>query len=302
MVIRASSGGEIARLVADLRDRSAVRREAAIARLRVIGARAVDKLAVLLREDRQPGVRVAALKALDGVDDGRVVDLAVIALEDPDGDVVVSAAAVLRAWVSREEGTRAIDALTGLALDTTRAPRLRHAALDALSDLPPDFLQPVIEQAGLSAAAVRPDDAAAARDWLAAHPDAPLSELHDVIVHARDAAKQEPAPGAQQWLAVRGAAHAVLARRGSRVALYDLREAFDEARGPLPLDFLTTATVVGDASCLEPMARAWAASPAHETWWRERLADAATEIMHRTRLSGRSNVVRRIRSKWTGFI
>ncbi len=100
----------------------------------------------------------------------------------------------------------------------------------------------------------------------------------------------------------RAAAHAVLARRGSRVALYDLRETFDAAQAPLPLDFLAAVTTLGDASCLEPMARAWAASPAGETWWRDRLADAAADIMHRTRLSGRSNVVKRIRGRWTGFL
>jgi hypothetical protein len=292
VVIRASSGGDIARLLADLRDSTPVRRDAAVARLRVIGPRAVDKLAELLRSPDQPGAHVAALGALEGINDGRIVDLALRLLAAGDEDVAVAAAAVLRGWVTREEGTRVIDALTALALDAARAPRVRHAALDALSDLPRELLQPVRDQAELSAPPLPIDDAAAAREWVEAHPDAPLSELHDLVVLART----------RGWLAARGAAHARLARRGSRVALYDLREAFDEARGPLPLDFLTAVTNVGDASCLEPMARAWAASPVEETWWRERLADAAADIMHRTRLSGRSNVVKRIRSKWTGFL
>jgi hypothetical protein len=86
------------------------------------------------------------------------------------------------------------------------------------------------------------------------------------------------------------------------VALYDLRETFDAAAAPLPLDFLVAASAIGDASCLEPLARAWAAAPPGETWWRDRLADVAAEIMHRTRLSGRSNVVKRIRTRWTGFL
>ena len=122
-------------------------------------------------------------------------------------------------------------------------------------------------------------------------------------MRARDAGKQDQSPRRrQEWLTARAAAHAVLARRGSRVALYDLREAFDASAGPLPLDFLAAVTMVGDASCLEPMARAWAASPVEEAWWRDRLADGAADIMHRTRLSGRSNVVKRIRGKWTGFL
>jgi lysyl-tRNA synthetase class II len=59
---------------------------------------------------------------------------------------------------------------------------------------------------------------------------------------------------------------------------------------------------IGDATCLEPMARAWAAAPGSEAWWRDRLADAATDIMHRTRLSGRSALVKRIRQKWPKFL
>jgi hypothetical protein len=50
------------------------------------------------------------------------------------------------------------------------------------------------------------------------------------------------------------------------------------------------------------MARAWTASPSSETWWRERLADTAADIMQRTRLSGRSNVIKRIRAKFDGFL
>ena len=86
----------------------------------------------------------------------------------------------------------------------------------------------------------------------------------------------------------RGAVHAALARRGSRVALYDLREAFDGAQTPLPLDFLTAVTAIGDASCLEPMARAWSTAPPGEAWWRDRLADAAADIVSRLSLTGRN--------------
>jgi hypothetical protein len=85
------------------------------------------------------------------------------------------------------------------------------------------------------------------------------------------------------------------------VALYDLREAFDTATGPLAPDFLVAITAIGDESCLEPMARAWAAATG-EAWWRDRLADAAADIMRRARLNGRSVVVKRLRTKWPGFI
>jgi len=303
VVIRASRAGEVARLVAVLRDGEPVQRDAAIARLRVIGTRAVDKVSALLAHGQPSPARAAALRALEGVDDLRIVDLGLGALADPETEVVSAAIGVLRAWVAREDGTRVMDALAAIALDTGRPPALRRAALHALSDLPRDLVQPVVDQAAASLGADTADDPADAREWLASHQDAPLSDLHELIVRARDAAQQEPSSlRSREWLAARAAAHALLARRGSRVALYDLRETLDASTGPLPLDFLAAVTMVGDASCLEPMARAWAASPVEEAWWRDRLADTAAEVMHRTRLSGRSSVVKRIRMKWAGFL
>ena len=70
---------------------------------------------------------------------------------------------------------------------------------------------------------------------------------------------------------------------------------------PLPGDFLTAVAAVGDGSCLEPMARAWAATPGEE-WWRGRLAEAAVDILRREKLTGRSAAVKRVRAKWPGFI
>ena len=289
--------------MADLRDGSALQRDAAIARLRVIGGRAIDKLSPLLAAAEPAIVRATALKALEGVDDPRVVPLALDRLADADTEVVSGAIGVLRGWVTREDGTRVMDALTTLALDTARPSTLRLAALDALSHLPRHLVDPLLQHAHAANLAPVLDDPIGAREWLAAHHGVPLSELHEFIVHAREAEKRESsARRRQDWLVTRAAAHAVLAQRGSRVALYDLREAFDAAKAPLPLDFLVAVTTIGDASCLEPMARAWAAAPAGETWWRDRLADVAADIMHRTRLSGRSNVVKRIRTRWAGFL
>ena len=299
-MIRRSRAGEVERLVADLRDGPALRRDAAVARLRVIGARAIDKVSALLGSSQPSAARAAALKALDGVDDRRVISLALGRLADADAGVVTGAIGVLRGWVTREASV--LDALAAFALDPARPSALRLAALDALSELPRELVEPLLPHAG-TANVPTLDNPVGAREWLAAHQGVPLSELHEFIAHAREAERQETsARRRHEWLVTRAAAHAVLARRGSRVALYDLRETFDAAQAPLPLDFLVAVTALGDASCLEPMARAWAASPAHETWWRDRLADAAAEIMHRTRLSGRSNVVKRIRAKWTGFL
>ena len=95
---------------------------------------------------------------------------------------------------------------------------------------------------------------------------------------------------------MRGAAHLALAHRGSRVAVYDLRESFDRAGEPLPADFLAAAARVGDDSCLEPMARAWAGSR-NEPWWRSRLMEAASDIVSRLKLTGRHATMRRIRDQ-----
>ena len=292
----------VERLVADLGGSDPVRREAAIARLRLAGARAVGHLALLLQSGDDAVTRAAALKALDGVADRRAIAPALAALRDADTEVAVAAASVLRRWVSDDDGTRVLEALSALALDRDRPSAVRLAALDALSDLPRSLVQPLIEQAPPATTATTPptDDPEAVRAWLDTHgATGALSALHAAVVQARERAGA--AYRGRDWLLVRGTAHVALARRGSRVALYDLREAFDAAREPLPLDFLTAMTLVGDGSCLEPMARAWAAAPG-EAWWRDRLADAAADIVRREHLTGRNAIVKRIRAKWPLFI
>ena len=290
-------------LAAALLDGSADRREAAVARLRIIGTRALPQLDTLVRSDAPADARAAALKALEGSQEPRAADLALGALDDADTNVAVAAIGVLRTWITREARPTVLDALTGVALDPARTDVVRLAALDALSELPRDLVQPVLQQAARDAlAAGAVDDPIAAREWLAAHPDASLSELHALVARIREHERREPAARViQDWVVTRGAVHAALARRASRVALYDLRESFDAAQSPLPLDFLTAATAVGDASCLEPLARAWAASP-REAWWRTRLSEAAADILRREKLTARAPSVKRLRAKYPGFL
>jgi hypothetical protein len=293
----------VTQLVAALLDGKADRREAAVARLRIAGSRAVPQLDTLIRSDAPAEARAAALKALEGSQDNRAADLALSALGDGDVNVAVAAIGVLRTWITRESRPTVLDALTGVALDPARPDAVRLAALDALSELPRDLVQPVLQQAARDAlAAGAVEDPIAAREWLAAHPDASLSELHALATRIREHERREPAARViQDWVVTRGAVHAALARRGSRVALYDLRESFDAAQGPLPLDFLGAVTAIGDASCLEPLARAWTASP-REAWWRTRLSEAAADILRREKLTGRAAVVKRLRAKYPGFL
>jgi hypothetical protein len=293
----------VKQLAAALLDGHADRREAAVARLRIIGARAIPELVTLVRSDAPADARAAALKALEGSQESRAADLALGALGDSDTNVAVAAIAVLRTWVTRETRPTVLDALTGVALDPARTDVVRLAALDALSELPRDLVQPVLLQASREAlAAGAVEEPAGAREWLATHPDASLSELHALVTTIREHERREPAARViQDWIVTRGAVHAALARRGSRVALYDLRESFDAAQSPLPLDFLTAVTAVGDTSCVEPLARAWAGSP-REAWWRTRLSEAAADILRREKLTGRSAAVKRVRAKYPGFL
>jgi len=311
VVIKSSSAREVDGLVAKLRDGSPLEREAAVARLRVIGSRAIDRLARLIRSAAPAAAHAAALKALEGIDDPRVRDVAVASLDARTPAIAAAAVAALRTRLASDPA--ALDAVTAIALDKNRPTAVRIAALDALSDLPRATIQPVLQHVGSDPAlaarlAGEPspavlDDPAGLREWLAVRgAAAPLSEIHDAVVRIRERERNEPsARWRQEWQTARGAAHLVLAKRDSRVALYDLRETFDAAAGPLPLDFVSAVALVGDASCVEPLARSWSAN-ANEPWWRERVAEAARAIAARAKLTARHAAVKRVRAKHPNFL
>jgi hypothetical protein len=279
-----------------------VQREAAVARLRVLGARAVPALLTLAGSSGSAEARTAALAALEGTLDARVVAVARTALDDQDAQLALAAVAVLRGWLTREQGTEALEALTVAALDRDRPGAVRLAALDALSDLPAHLVAPIRAKSALEMPVHASADATGALEWLAAQGEtASLATVHDTLSKAREAERIAPA-GARRddWRRVRGAAHVVLARRGSRLALYDLRDAFGAAAAPLPLDFLTAVATVGDDTCLEPLARAWAVAKA-EPWWRARLGEAGADVVARAGLTGRHASIRRLKTKWPGF-
>jgi hypothetical protein len=98
----------------------------------------------------------------------------------------------------------------------------------------------------------------------------------------------------------RAAAHVALANRGSRIALYDLRESLERGAAPLPVEFLAALSLVGDTSCLEAIAGAHA--KARNLWWRQHLADVFRTIVARERLTRRHAVVRKIEKRWPGVL
>jgi len=302
-VAASSRPSEVDRLIADLESSDPIRRDASVARLRVLGPRAFPRLARFIESPATSSARALAISALDGLEDPHAIDVAFAALNATDIDTVVAALNVLRGWVPRESGTRLLEAITAIAVDRERDARIRVAALDALSDLPDDLLRPIREQAPPpEAGGPALDNPVAARDWVESHgARATLATLHDAIKSFRDAESRAETSGEKsEWLRARGVAHGMLALRGSRLALYDARETFSAAKEPLPPGFVETIANLGDATCLEPLARAWSAT--RDATWRAQLSEAARRIVTRAKLGGRNAVVKGIRANWSGFI
>lgn len=296
--------GDIARLIADLHSPDSIRRDAAVARLRILGVRALPRLIDLAAAHESASVRALALDALEGLDDVRVIEVAFDALRDSDIEVVIAALGVLRRWIAEETGTRLLDAITAIVVDRSRDARVRVAALAALSELPEHLVRPIRDQAPPpESAGPSLEDPVAVREWIHAYgADATLSTLHELVTRAREREHAESSSRLRsEWLEARGRAHQALAKRDSLVALYDLRETFEAATAALPQSFLSTAAAIGDATCLEPLARAWAAA-GKNLEWKHQLSTTAAAIMRREKLTGRGAAVKKLRANFPGFV
>jgi hypothetical protein len=332
MVIKTSAAREVARLVAHLSSGDEVAREAAVARLTILGTRAVERLLATWGAGPSPDARVAILRALEAIGDRRGLAPARAALRQADTEVPVALAAIgllrghLNVWRA-EDADDAFELLAAIALDRGRDTRIRAAAIDALEDLPASTRRAVRE--GLAAdpdplvraragggAPPAPDRSAAAleqaaegrlpdspdrlRALVAAHAvSAPLPTLHRLVERTRAREAAERGAVRVEWLVARAAVHQALAARQSTVALYDLRETLAASRDPLPVGFLAALSQIGDASCLEPIAAAFTNSiHVQPDWWRQRLISTFREIVRRNRLSRRHAVMRRLAERW----
>jgi hypothetical protein len=117
-------------------------------------------------------------------------------------------------------------------------------------------------------------------------------------LHEREDAEK---PGRRaSWTTARAAAHAALAERGSRIALYDLKETLEAAVEPLPVEFLTALTGIGDASCLEAIAAAYAKAvkKRSDDWWRRHLLAAFHEIVRREKITSRHAAMKHVQKRW----
>jgi hypothetical protein len=337
--IKASSARQIETLIADLGSDRAATREAAVARLTLLGARAVDRLLLLLGSDASADARAAALRALEAIADPRALDRVLDAIDAADATVACAAASAAGVFLRGPRGSVAVDRLTTAVMDPARSDDVRIAALGALGDLERSTLAPLlaalqrdpsdaVRAATTLSAAVDPADVVtrAAERGLPPDPDElgeavaragadiALPLLLRVIERVRDREASEPAARRAEWTRVRGRAHVALAARGSRIALYDLRESFEAASAPLPVEFLAALSTTGDVSCLEAVAAAFARStpaassgrkspggaggPGGNDWWRERLADAFKTIVTRERLTRRHGVMKKIEKRW----
>lgn len=310
MPIRSSSVSEIDQLITNLQKESKIKRDAAVARLRIVGSRSIPRLIAIIKSDANAAVRAAALSALETSNDSRARDSAMAALSDKYESVTLAAIIVMRNWLSTDADAMTVDALVTLVLDPNRSQTVRQAALHALADLPESLVEPLRQQLAqeigienFTETTEIANNPATALEWLNTEgTKATLSEIHQLITYARAQERAcENSTEQAAWCHLRGAAHAVLANRNSRVALYDLRESMERASKPLPLDYLLAIRSIGDTTCLEALGRAWSGASA-EPWWCQQLADAAKKIMNRQKLTGRHAVVKRVRARWAGFL
>ena len=330
MAIQRSAAGEIHRLVDDLSGPDPVAREAAAARLIVIGERAVAHLLDGLKATPSDVGRAAIVRVLEATHDRRGLEAALALLKDPRTEPGVAGAAIslVASVLESDQGTETFDALTAVAVDSTRAEPIRLDAIDALARVPPRVIAPLVERLATDASPAVRARLSGARSRPAAHPDplaaveaiaaggpvdpaglrrllgevestAPLPTLHRLVetIRVREQQSARSDLDRSEWMSVRGAVHRALAGRASRVALYDLRETFETAAGVLPEDFAAAVGAIGDASCLEPLAGALAraaASRRTKAAWRASLLAAGRAIVRRERLTRRHGAVRRV--------
>jgi HEAT repeat protein len=329
--IRVSSRKEIELLIGDLSATNPTVRDAAVARLRIIGTRAVDRLIGVVKSTQTTSSRVAALRALEGIADPRALDPALVAVDDRDEAVASAAVAAAHVFLRGTRGTDVVGCLTRVALDPARLQDIRLAAIQALSDLEAGTLKPLWKalaqdanavvraraQAAVSRKRALPRNSqalveAAARGEMSdpvklrhaivqADQFTSLALLHQLVERLRDRELAEPLDKRGEWTATRAAAHVALAARGSRLGLYDLRESL-ESSAALPAECLDALALVGDASCLEAIASAYAkANKSNDSGtspWQHHLVGIFRQIAKRERITRRHAVVKRIVKRW----
>lgn len=303
-------------------------REAATARLRVIGARAVEHLLAAL-EGVSPSQRRLILPVLEDLPDSRVLPAVLPLARDP--ETSMAALTVVRqhlvgATESRRLST--VDALgviatdkdlplsaRSLAAELLAGPLAKTPALPATKGRAGQQSPSVGDEGGTTArGAAEPraaepraaarlvlDEALAGR--LPPSPDelraalaregeaCSVAELQDLLGEIGQVERKTRDQIALEWAGVRAAVHVLLAARESRLGVADLRETIERWHDRLPMGFVVAIGEVGDADCLEAVAAAY--ERAESEWVREQMVSAFRQVMRRHALTRRHAAVKR---------
>ena len=228
----------------------------------------------------------------------------------------------------------ALDALTTTLLDESRGEAVRLRAFEAIANAPDqsptydaDIVEPLRQQlrrdrsetlrqavsdtreapppsveadggARLEAAAAGdlPAEPEPLRQLLGSHgATVPLTVLHRLIERVRALEAGLEGEDLERWRVVRATAHLALAARGSRLAVYDLRETLEALGDQTPVGMLAALQQVGDASVLDALADAHHGTT--NAWFRGQLAGIFRDIVGREKLSKRQTSVRKLATR-----
>lgn len=309
--------------------------EAAIARLAIIGRPALRQVVQRLGEgdvSHQPRL-LRVLERIGDPGTLGVIGPMLTHAEPDVAMAAVDAMGALLDARDTTVAAAALDALTGTVLDATREEGVRLRAFEAIGNAgdrsatyDADVVEPLRAQLRRDAsptmrAAVSGTDAqplaavvpageqldAAANGDLPAAPellrqtiathgaDAPLTTLHKVIERVRAHEAAVPADEADAWRVVRATTHLALATRGSRLAVYDLRESVEALGAQTPVGMLSALQQVGDASVLEALADAHAG--ATNAWFRGQLVTIFRAIVAREKITRRHAAIKKIAAR-----
>jgi len=326
VVIKRSASDQVGRLLQDLLGGDVSASELAAARLVILGSRALRHLETLLRQnlEEQPLLRV--LDVLERVTDARVAALAAPLLSDPRDPIACAAAGLVKKGLASHEravAATALQALLATASAASERPVVARAALAALSELPQAVLEPLRQAASAFDAAANdtatrdPDDSQALlRRWLQSAPGsepvelirlafeacsrtAPLSLIHAVVERARRMEQGGTDVEAEAWRNLRGLAHQALGARGSRVALYDLRETVGKEPDRVTIGMLGALSALADRTDLDAIATAWAS--AGDPWQKSRFEEVGRRIVERDAVDTRHGAGRQFALRHADF-
>jgi HEAT repeat protein len=338
VAIKLSSARQIDVLVADLGADRAVTRDTAVARLTMIGARAVGRLIAVAKSGAPGAARAAALGALEAIGDPRARDAILRAVDDRDPAVAIAAIGAARGYLRGRHGAEALDQLTRAALDRSRDESVRVAAVGAVGDLELSTIAPLLEalrddpHRGVRALAqsVGSGPPTIARLRWGRRETAPSGALETLTAAARGDLPEDPGVLRHAIVSEGGTAplpsllrviQAVREREGQEPP--SRRGAWMAARAAAHLALANRGSRLGLYDLRESLESAdmrlpveflaalsgvgdascvEAVAAAHarsrDGWWREHLAVAFRAIVNREGLTRRHGVMRKIAKRW----